>query len=307
MNQQYTKQKNKVVTVMRGSETMPLDEREVGSIVDIIQANGGIVEEVDWLRVDYACDIYFAVLSCEEMREMMLELLKTLPFDFVVQETESRKKKLLISDMDSTMIDQECIDELADFAGLKEKISDITERAMNGELDFKEALRERVAMLEGLNESVMNEAFEKKITLMSGAKTLVQTMRKNGAQAVLVSGGFTFFTQKVSEAVGFHVNEANVLLIEDGKLTGKVKEPILDKEAKLEALRFYCDKMNIGTQESVAVGDGANDLPMIQGAGLGIAYHAKPSVREQAWAKIDSCDLTALLYAQGYRYEEFVA
>ncbi len=178
---------------------------------------------------------------------------------------------------------------------------------MNGELDFKEALRERVAMLEGLDESVMNEAFEKKITLMSGAKTLVQTMRKNGAQAVLVSGGFTFFTQKVSEVVGFHVNEANVLLIEDGKLTGKVKEPILDKEAKLEALRFYCDKMNIGTQESVAVGDGANDLPMIQGAGLGIAYHAKPSVREQAWAKIDSCDLTALLYAQGYRYEEFVA
>lgn len=305
MSQEYPV-KQQVATIISASQTVPLNEQELTSIVDLLQANGAIIEDVTWLRADVACDIYFAVLSIDDVKEMLSALLAPLPFDFIVQKTENRQKHLLISDMDSTMIQQECIDELADFAGLKDKISDITERAMNGELDFNEALTERVAMLKGLHEDVLVQAFNDKIDLMPGAKTLVATMKKHGAYCVLVSGGFTFFTQKVTEQVGFDVHEANQLLIEDQQLTGEVQHPILDKHAKVDALRYHSDMQSIAIDQTLAVGDGANDLPMLQTAGLGIAYHAKPSVRQQAAAKIDRCDLTALLYAQGYSYDQFV-
>jgi len=304
-NQNFYNQRQNVATIIGNPSDKQLDEKEINSIIDILQANGAIIEDIEWLNQDVACDIFFAVLALEEVKELLSHLLSELPFDFIVQKTENRRKKLLISDMDSTIIEQECIDEIADFANLKEEISEITERAMNGELDFKEALRERVSMLKGLSEDVLEKAFDQKISLTPGAKELVQTMKDNGAKTILVSGGFTFFTEKVSEQVGFEVNEANILQIESGELTGKVQEPILDKEAKLNSLRFYCEEAGIPLSDSIAVGDGANDLPMLLHSGIGIAYKAKKSVKKQANASIDACDLTALLYAQGYKYDQF--
>lgn len=303
-SQKYNQGK-KVATILGNPEKKLLNENEINSIIDILQANGAIIEDVEWLNKDVACDIFFSVLSINEVDELLKHLLADLQFDYIVQKTEGRKKKLLISDMDSTIIEQECIDELANFAGLKNEISVITERAMNGELDFKESLRERVSMLKGLSEKVLEEAFQNKITMTSGAKILVQTMRANGAKTILVSGGFTFFSHKVSDIVGFEVNEANILEIESGKLTGKVKEPILDKQAKLNSLIFHCEEMGIPLFKSIAVGDGANDLPMLLHSGISIAYKAKKMVKDQANASIDSCDLTALLYVQGYKYEQF--
>lgn len=303
MENTYTTYKN-VVTLIANPEKLALKKVEVDSVVDALAANGAIIEHVEWLAENIACDIFFAVLSQDDVRELLEQLLAAVPFDFVVQNAWGRKKKLFISDMDSTIIEQECIDELADVLGLKEKIARITERAMNGELEFKDALRERVAMLKNLPEEKLQEVYNSKISFMPGAKTLVATMKKNGAKTVLVSGGFTFFTERVRDAIGFDAQEANILEIENGKLTGKVKEPILDKTSKLNALKFYAEELGISLQTTLAAGDGANDLPMIKSAGLGVAYHAKPSVKAQAMAKIDHSDLTALLYAQGYKAEE---
>lgn len=276
------------------------------SVVDGLQNNGAIVEDVLWLAPNEACDIYFAVLGLEEARELMKHMLASVPFDAVVQPVYGRKKKLLISDMDSTIIQQECIDEIAEFAGIKPKIAAITERAMNGELDFKAALRERVALLKGIPEGQLQEAYDTRIKLMPGAKSLVLTMKANGARCVLVSGGFTFFTQRIQKAVGFDVQEANVLGITDGKLDGTVEEPILDSTAKSNALLFHAEDFGVTPAQVLAVGDGANDLPMIKQAGLGVAYHAKPAVKAEAHVAINYCDLTALLYAQGYKAEEIV-
>ncbi len=293
-----------VVTVMGNPHISPLAETEMHSVVDALQASGAIVEDVSWLANEEAVDIFFAVLGLEEADEMMAHLLADVPFDYIVQPSNARKKKMLICDMDSTMIEQECIDELADYAGIKDKIAAITERAMRGELDFKASLRERVGMLEGLSEAVLQEAYDNKITFTPGARELVQTMKAQGAHTVLVSGGFTFFTSRVAEGLGFDVQEANILEIEDGKLTGKVREPILDRDAKVNALLFHAEEHGITLQDVIAVGDGANDLPMLQKAGLGEAYHAKPAVQAGARAKINSCDLRALLYAQGIKAED---
>ena len=214
-------------------------------------------------------------------------------------------KHLLIADMDSTMIEQECIDELADYAGKRAEISDITERAMRGELDFEDALRERVAMLKGVSQSALQETFDQKISLTPGARTLVMTMNKRGAVTALVSGGFTFFTARVADATGFQMTQANILEISDGALTGDVKEPIFGRAAKLEALIKISEDNGISPNEAIAVGDGANDLSMLERAGLGVAFHAKPAVAEAADVRIDHGDLTALLYLQGIKQSEF--
>jgi len=218
---------------------------------------------------------------------------------------ENRRKRLLIADMDSTMIEQECIDELADFAGKRAEISAITERAMRGELDFEAALKERVAMLKGLPVSVLEEAYEKRITLTPGAKTLVQTMNAMGAVTALISGGFTFFTSRVAAACGFQHHQANELIIEDGRLTGEVAMPILGRAAKQNALLRLAGENDIDLTDTLAVGDGANDLSMLERAGLGVAFRAKPAVAEAAHARIDHGDLTALLYLQGIPQAEF--
>ena len=230
-----------------------------------------------------------------------------LPIDIAIRPKNELKKKLLIADMDSTIIQQECIDEIADFAGLKERISTITEQAMRGELDFDAALKERVSLLKGIKETALQEVIDQKLDLMPGAKTLVQTMKANDCYCALVSGGFTFFTKRIAETVGFHTNQANQLKIENGELSGEVLEPILGREAKLSALKQFCTEQNISLDEALAVGDGANDLAMIEAAGLGVAFHAKPIVAEKADAQINSGDLTSLLFMQGYNREEFVA
>ena len=226
--------------------------------------------------------------------------------DWCVQRVEGRRKRLLIADMDSTIINVECIDELADFAGVKDKVSEITERAMRGELDFEAALKERVAMLRGLPLVDLQRAYDERVRLNPGARTLVRTMTAHGAKAFLVSGGFTFFTSRVAEAAGFDANRANTLDVADQALAGTVGEPILGREAKLAALREEAANLGIPLFETLAVGDGANDLAMIGEAGLGVAYRAKPIVAAQADAKVNHADLTALLYFQGYSQDEFV-
>jgi phosphoserine phosphatase len=229
------------------------------------------------------------------------------PVDFAVQPVENRRKRLLIADMDSTIINVECLDELADFAGVKDKVSEITERAMRGELAFEGALRERVGMLKGLSVDALQTCYDDRVKLNPGARTLVRTMAEHGARCALVSGGFTFFTSRVAQAAGFHLNRANTLIESDGKLTGTVGDPILGKEAKLAALREETAALGLTPADALAVGDGANDLAMIEVAGLGVAYRAKPIVAAQAHAKVDHADLTALLYFQGYTAAEFVS
>ena len=247
-----------------------------------------------------AYDIGFQGMTIQAAKETAQRIVGDLPIDTIVQPASGRRKKLLISDMDSTMIEQECIDELADCVGMKPHIAAITERAMNGELDFKAALRERVGLLGGLAEEALQSTYETRITLMPGAKKLIATMKRHGAYTVLVSGGFTFFTGRVRDAIGFDADDANRLEIVDGKLTGKVIEPILDKESKLASLHHYAKLKQLSTEEVLAIGDGANDLPMLLAAGLGVAYHAKPTVRAQANAALNHNDLSALLYVQGY-------
>lgn len=227
--------------------------------------------------------------------------------DWAITPKENRRKKLLISDMDSTIIGQECLDELADFAGLKAQVSAITERAMRGELDFASALTERVAMLKGLDLSALEACYSQRVTLNPGAKALTATMKANGARCVLVSGGFGYFTSRVAKAAGFDTDRANSL-IDDGKaLTGAVGLPILGREAKLAALKEEAARVGATPADAVAMGDGANDLDMIRAAGLGVAYKAKPIVAAETLARIEYTDLTAALFFQGYREEEVLA
>ena len=219
---------------------------------------------------------------------------------------EKRRKKLLVADMDSTIINVECLDELADMAGLKPQIAAITERAMRGELEFEAALKERVGMLKGLNLDALERTYAERVRLNTGAKSLLATMRAHGAHTMLVSGGFGFFTRRVAEAAGFHVERGNTLLDDGVALTGEVQMPILGREAKLQALEEAVATLKLDFAASLAVGDGANDLAMIKRAGLGVAYHAKPVVAAAAGARVDHGDLTTLLFAQGVARKDWV-
>jgi len=230
-----------------------------------------------------------------------------LPVDFCVQPFEGRKKGLFIADMDSTIIGCECLDELADFAGVKDKVAAITERAMAGEIAFDTALRERVAMLKGLSVLVLAQCYDERVRLNPGARTLVETMAANGVHCFLVSGGFEAFTGPVAQAAGFAGHQANRFIVDNDVLTGEVAEPILGREAKREALQLHAAHFGLGFDEALAVGDGANDLGMIEAAGLGVAYRAKPVVAARADARVEHADLTALLYFQGYDARTFLA
>jgi phosphoserine phosphatase len=232
--------------------------------------------------------------------------LSHLPVDVNVVPKANRRKRLLIADMDSTMIQQECIDELGVVAGLGDQIKEITARAMRGEIDFADALRERVGLMTGLDAKVIDAIVRDRITLMPGGRTLVATMKAHGAYTALVSGGFRQFTSKVAARLGFHTNEANDLVIEKGKLAGRVAEPILGKEAKLAALNHLSVVNGLTAADAMAVGDGANDIPMLQAAGMGVALHAKPKVQDAVPLCINHSDLTALLYLQGYKKTEFI-
>ena len=252
-------------------------------------------------------------LAVEAPEGLLLELraaaeasVEHFPLDLCVQPWTGRKKRLLVADMDSTIIGCECLDELADFAGVRAEVAAITERAMRGELPFEAALQERVKMISGLPMVDLQRCYDERVRLNPGARTLARTMAAYGARCVLVSGGFTFFAEKVAEAAGFQAASANWLDVQDGVLTGRVGEPILGREAKLRTLRDQAAGLGISDDLILAVGDGANDLAMIEAAGLGVAYRAKPVVAARADARVDRCDLTALLYFQGYRTEEFV-
>lgn len=256
-----------------------------------------------WLHPGQAVDLGLA----ENDRIAAEELIQAHAIDYAFQSSQDRRRKVLIADMDSTMIGQECIDELAAEVGLKDKVAAITAAAMRGEIEFEPALRERVSLLKGLPESVVDEVIRNRITLTPGGPTLIATMKQHGAYTALVSGGFTAFTSRISSRIGFNENRANILNVNDGMLTGTVQEPILGKQAKIDALQDITRRLGISPQNAIAVGDGANDLGMIRLAGLGVAIHAKPAVAAEADVRIEHNDLSALLYLQGYPRAEWIA
>lgn len=288
------------VTLLTNPETPVLDRATVDALCRDWGGQG-----LRWLEAGVAAE--FLLDARPQTQAQVWQDLQTRRIDLAVQKAEGRRKRLLIADMDSTMIRQECIDELADEAGVGAHVAGITARAMNGELDFEAALRERVNLLKGLPENVIDRVLRDRITLMPGGPVLLATMRAQGAYAALVSGGFTAFTAAIAARLGFHENRANTLLVEGGVLTGTVADPILGKEAKLQALEEITARLGITPEDAVAVGDGANDLPMLQRAGMGVALHAKPRVQADCDIRVNHGDLTALLYLQGYAREEFAA
>jgi len=288
-----------IATLLTNPRRPALDRAAVESLRN---AWGG--GDAVWLDPGVAAE--FPVEAMPENRWQVWQDFQSLGVDLVVQPAEGRRKKMLLADMDSTMIEQECIDELADEAGVGAHVAGITRRAMNGELDFESALRERVGLLKGLPVAVIDRVIRDRITLMPGGPVLLATMKANGAHAALVSGGFTAFTAKIAARLGFDENRANTLLAEDGKLTGQVAEPILGKQAKVDALEDITARLGLTDDQVMAVGDGANDLGMLKRAGAGVALHAKPVVAAECDIRINHGDLTALLYIQGYAVEDFV-
>ncbi|WP_188063972.1 phosphoserine phosphatase SerB [Sphingobium sp. KCTC 72723] len=280
-----------------------MGQGDIAAATDRLREAGCQPSDSAWLDADKAADIFFAA-DPVAARAALMDIGQGI--DIIVQPVATREKTLIIADMDSTMITVECIDELADYAGIKPQIAEITERAMRGELDFEGALDERVALLKGLDDSAIDRCRAERVVIMPGAKALVRTMKARGGRALLVSGGFTRFTGPVAEEIGFDAAVANVLDIADGALLGTVARPIVDaarKRAELEAAIAG----GIDRALTLAVGDGANDIPMIEGAGLGVAYHAKPKTRAAAAAEIVHGDLSALLYAQGIASADWVA
>ena len=285
-----------VVTLISARQPLPIAR-------DVAAKLGG---ELTWLQPELACDIHIADRPPEALLAEIRALASKAKVDCVVQEAANRRKRILIADMDSTMIGEECIDELAALVGLKTEVAEITARAMNGEIEFEPALIARVALLKGLPETVIADVIASRITMAAGGRELVATMRANGAYAALVSGGFTAFTAAVAARLGFDENRANRLDIEDGRFAGTVASPILGREAKIEALRDIARMRGLTPADAIAVGDGANDLGMIGIAGTGVAIHAKPAVAAAAPHRIDHGDLTALLFLQGYAEADFV-
>jgi phosphoserine phosphatase len=281
-----------------------LDPALVARTRDVLDGLGAAPGTPDWLAPREAADIPFTG-AADQAAAAARAALGAAPVDAIATPAAGRRKKLLVADMDSTIVTTETLDEIAAFAGLKEKIAEITRRSMNGELDFRQALIARVGMLEGLSVSAL-EATWAETRMMPGAAELVGTMRAHGAHCCLASGGFTFFTGRVAETLGFHSHVSNTLLIAEGKLTGRVAEPIFDRNAKLATLTRLATENQVPLDATLAVGDGANDLDMIKAAGLGVAFKAKPVVAAAARARVDHGDLTALLFAQGYRRREFV-
>ena len=279
------------------------DRRDLSpGLVDSLRNAWGGGNDV-WLAPDEAAE--FAVQQVPSNQWEVWQDCQNMGIDMVVQPLDGRRKKMLLADMDSTLIQQECIDELAAEAGVGDRVAAITARAMNGEIDFGDALRERVGLLAGLDETIIQQVLETRITYMPGGKALVATMKANDAHAALVSGGFTAFSAAVATRLGFDEHRANTLLVENGQLTGKVADPILGRDAKVAALHEIAARLDLAPSDVIAVGDGANDLGMLGLAGSGVALHAKPVVAAQCDIRINHGDLTALLYLQGYSRDEF--
>lgn len=275
-----------------------------GSLVESLRNAWGGGDAI-WLAPNEAAE--FSIGTIPDTQWDVWKDLQEMRTDLVVQRSEGRRKKMLLADMDSTMIQQECIDELADEAGVGDRVKDITARAMNGELDFEQALIERVGLLRGLPATIIDQVLRDRITYMPGGDVLLRTMKANGGYAALVSGGFTAFTSKVAAHLGFDENHANTLLIDGDVLSGQVQFPILGKQAKVDALERITQALGLSASDVIAVGDGANDLGMLHRAGTGVALHAKPSVAAQCDVRINHGDLRALLYVQGYKAADFVS
>ena len=290
-----------VATLVADPSKEPLSEATVDRAAQALRG----VERRRWLDEGVAADLVFTG-DLRAKRAALEESLSGEAIDIIVQPLAHRRKRLLVADMDSTLIGQECVDELADVAGVGGRVAAITERAMRGEVAFAPALRERVALLAGMSETVIQDVLKDRIRLNPGARTLVKTMRANGAYVAIVSGGFRQFTRAIRERIGADEDRANTLVIEEGKLTGEVIEPILGEGAKLGALKEIAAAMGVRLDDTLAVGDGANDLPMLQAAGLGAAYRAKRKVAAGADARVEHTDLAALLYAQGFARKDFV-
>ncbi|MFP4098306.1 MAG: phosphoserine phosphatase SerB [Alphaproteobacteria bacterium] len=294
-----------ILTLVASENAPPLSEKHVKGAQKIIaHYNIHTTDTLTWLDKNKAAEVGISSKAQYALVEHLRDHFKKDRIDFFITKNENRLKKLLLADMDSTIVTTETLDELADFAGIKEQIAQITARAMNGELDFHNALRERVGLLKGLETKALQETL-RATTLSPGAKTLIRTMNINTARCVLVSGGFTIFTERVASLCGFHFHYGNTLGIENEKLNGRVQDPILDKHAKVKYLEHHIEKMNITPQDCLTIGDGANDLPMLKKAGLGIGYHPKETVQKELTNCILYGDLTAALYAQGLRGTSF--
>lgn len=293
-----------ILTLLMSPTAASLAPEDVKLAADTIAENGGNAGEADWLAPSIACDLPFRGISKKDAANAVRMALGAKPIDIAAQAAAGRRKKLLVADMESTIIENEMLDELAAACGIGDAIVDITARAMAGELDFEAAIRARVEMLKGLDARALDESLTA-IRITSGAAVLVATMRANGAYCALVSGGFRFYTEWVRKRLGFDYDQSNQLEIANEKLTGHVLDPILGRDAKREALQRLAAEQGVSTDAAITVGDGANDLAMLEAAGLGVAFHAKPVVAESADARIDHGDLTALLYLQGYHQEEF--
>lgn len=298
-----------ILTLIAAPPAAAQAEKAADAAADALRRLGARIGGRTWLAPAIACDIAFEDLAADQAdaaaRHSLAERFGNLPIDIVAQPAAGRRKGLLLADMESTIIENEMLDELAALTGLGEKIAEITRRAMNDELDFAAALRERVALLEGLPEQALAEAGER-IRLMPGARTLVATMRAHGAYTVLVSGGFRLYTGRIRAELGFDLDVANELIVAEGRIAGRVQEPILGRDAKLATLKRVAAERALPLAAALAVGDGANDIEMVEAAGLGIAYHAKPALAARARYRIDHADLTALLYVQGYRAEDIL-
>ena len=295
-----------VLTLVAAPTNAGLDNSILDRVQSALREKGARVGELRWLARGLAADLVFDGLPRREAEATARRALVDAAVDVIALPRRGRRKKLLVADMDSTIVASETLDELADFAGVKDKVAAITARSMRGEVDFVKSLEERVGLLAGLSAAALEEAY-RRVALVPGARTLVQTMRAHGAFTALVSGGFRFFSERVRHAVGFDYDEANRLEIADGRLTGRAVPPIINRDGKFNALQRLSSERGIPLEATLAVGDGANDLKMIRAAGLGVAFHGKPAVTAAARARIDYGDLTTLLFFQGYSADEFVA
>ncbi|UUX49482.1 phosphoserine phosphatase SerB [Nisaea acidiphila] len=293
-----------VLTLTSDPTAPALGSAVIARATETLEAAGLSVEHTDWLDPETAVDLYFSGPVPEALERSLHEALAGIAADINLQAAAGRRKRLLIADMDSTVITSESLDDLAAYAGIGDKIAPITARAMRGEIDFEGALKERVAMLAGHPASLLDRLLAE-VEITPGARELVATMRRDGAYTALVSGGFTSLTAPVRERLGFHTDRANTLHVADGAFTGTVGEPILGRDAKLVALNGFCAELGIDAADAVTVGDGANDLAMLQAAGTGVAFRGKPAVREAARFRVDHGDLSALLHLQGYKRSDF--
>lgn len=294
-----------ILTLVASAKTAPLTEKHFSTIAHIIEHyNLKYSSKIIWLDKNKAAEVSISANAQSALISHLREILEEDRIDFFVTKNEKRQKKLLLADMDSTIAAGETLDDLASYAGIKDQVSEITARAMNGELDFQDALRERVGLLAGLKTTALSATLDE-TGLNPGAEIFVQTMRKSGAACVLVSGGFSFFTQAIADRCGFGFNHGNTLDIDDDALTGKVVEPILDKFAKVELLQHYMEDFSLTADDCLTIGDGANDLPMLKMAGLGIGYKPKETVKDDIANCILYGDLTTALYAQGLSSQHF--